>query len=292
MKRAWTYQMAALLALAMQVVVMFPSKADAQAWPTRPIRLVVPFAAGGATDMMARILAAGLTKSLGQQIIIDNKLGAAGALAAEFVARSEPDGYTLCLCTSGTLTVIPFLNEKLGYDPVGDFIPVSHFANFENILVARADFPAATLAELISLAKSKPGTFTYGSPGVNGTQHLGAASFFQMAGISLIHVPYKGEAPTLTDLMGGQIDLGMVTLVGAEPLISAGKIKPIAIMTEHALPQLPGVPAIGESGFPEAAMDNFIGINVPTGTTQQIVTKWAAAIKTVMSDADVQGQMR
>ena len=184
-----------------------PTKALAQEWPTRVIRMIVPFAAGGATDLMGRILATGMSRTLGQQVIVENKTGAAGALAVEYVARSDPDGYTICLCTGGAMVIQPAIDKKLAWDPMRDFIAVSHVANFDNIFVAKSDLPVSTLREFIALAKSKPGGLTSGTPGINGTHHLGAINLYQLAGIDLLTVPYKGDAPTLTDLMGGQIDV-------------------------------------------------------------------------------------
>ena len=281
----------ALLVVLAQLA-MWSSAASAQAWPTRPIRLIIPFAAGGVTDLLGRIVANGMSKSLGQPVILENKSGAAGVLATEYVAKSEPDGYTLCLCTSGPLTVLPFLNEKLSYDPMRDLVPISHLASVENVLVARSDIPASTFSQFIALAKSKSGGLTYGSPGSNGTQHLAMASLFQMVGIGLVHAPYKGEAPLLTDLMGRHIDVGLVTMAGAEPLIKDGKIKAFAVMAINRSPQLTDVPSIAEVGYPAAAMYNFLGVNAPAGTPKAVVDGLAAVIEGVMRDPGVQHQIR
>ena len=259
-------------ALAALTLAAATAGALAQAtFPNRPVRLVVPYAPGGALDVSARIVAAEMGKSLGQQVIVDNRPGAAGTLGADLVAKSAPDGYTLCWCPTGPLTITPLSDPKVPYQPLKDLAPVSHAINMENVIMARKDFPAGSLKELIALAKASSQGFTYGTPGSGGTHHLGGEWFRNETGANLVHVPYKGENPAVADLLGGQIDLVFGSASLAAPLLKEGKIKVIGNVGSTRSQLLPEVPTVVEAGFPHYAWYNFIGINAPAGTPPAVI---------------------
>ena len=251
----------------------FVQAAIAQSFPIKPIRLVVPFAAGGVTDVMARLVGGEMAKYLGQPLVIDNRLGAGGAIAAEFVAKAPADGYTLCFCTTGPMALIPILDPKLPYNPLRDLAPISHLHNVDNVIIARADLPANTIAQVVALAQASPDKITYGTPGIGGPQHLSGELMNSMAGIRLLHVPFKGEAPSITDLMGGQIDLVFASVLAAMPHIKSGKVKAIAVPHRTRAKLLPQVPTVAESGYPGYEISNFVGINAPAGTPAVVIDR-------------------
>lgn len=265
--------------------------AAAQSFPSKPIRLVVPFAAGGVTDVMARLVGGEMAKHLGQPLVIDNRLGAGGAIAAEFVAKAPADGYTLCFCTTGPMALIPILDPKLAYNPLRDLAPVSHLHNVDNVIIARADLPASTIAQVVALAKANPDKITYGTPGIGGPQHLSGELMNTMAGIKLVHVPFKGEAPSITDLMGGQIDLVFASVLAAVPHIKSGKVKAIAVPHRTRAKLLPEVPSVAESGYPGYEISNFVGINAPAGTPAAVIDRLYAAVAVAIATPAVQERM-
>ena len=269
----------------------FAQPAIAQSFPSKPIRLVVPFAAGGVTDVMARLVGGEMAKNLGQPLVIDNRLGAGGAIAAEFVAKAPADGYTLCFCTTGPMALIPILDPKLPYNPQRDLAPVSHLHNVDNVIIARADLPANTIAQVVALAQASPDKITYGTPGIGGPQHLSGELMNSMAGIRLLHVPFKGEAPSITDLMGGQIDLVFASVLAAMPHIKSGKVKAIAVPHRTRAKLLPQVPTVAESGYPGYEISNFVGINAPAGTPAVVIDRLYAAVAAAISTTAVQERM-
>ncbi|MEO8487055.1 MAG: tripartite tricarboxylate transporter substrate binding protein [Betaproteobacteria bacterium] len=256
------------------LAVLVPAATSAQAWPTKPIRLVVPFAPGGSSEIIARALAAALSPALGQQVYVDNKPGAAGNVAMEEVKRAPADGYTLILGHVGVLAVNPSLFGKaLPYDPVKDFSPVSVIATVPNVIAVHPSLPVTTLAELVRMAKAEPGKLNYGSAGNGSAGHLAMEYFKAQAKLDIVHVPYKGTGPMLTDLMGGQTQL---TFNGVPPIIGqikGGKLRAIAVGSTKRVPSLPDVPTIAESGYPGFETSQWYGILVAAGTPAPIVER-------------------
>ena len=280
--RCWA--IAALLAV-------FAQNAFAQAYPTRSIRLVVPFPAGGTTDILARAAAQKLTESLGQSVIVDNRPGAAGNIGADIVAKSAPDGYTLLMGTVGTHAINPGLYAKMPYDHVKDFVPVVLVAGVPNVLAVNPAFPVNSVAELIALAKSKPGTINFATSGSGTSIHLSGELFKTMAGVDMTHVPYKGSSPALTDLMGGQVQIMFDNLPSALPLNKAGKLRAIAVTSQKRAPVLPDVPTISESGLPGFEASSWFGVLAPTGTPAPIVAKINADVNKWLQSPEARDQL-
>jgi tripartite-type tricarboxylate transporter receptor subunit TctC len=258
-------RLAAALALLAASMAFVPA-APAQTFPTRPVTLVVPFAPGGATDVVGRLLAGEVGKQLNQTVVVENKPGAAGALGANLVAKSAPDGYTLCLCGGGPMVILPLLDAKLPYAPTRDLAPVilSHLVDY--VMVVGANSPHTSLAELVKAAKASPGTISYGSTGAGGPAHLGMELFTKVSGASFLHVPYKGESNVTTDLLGGQVVVGLLSVQAASPLIAAGKVRALAVWPPTRSKALPNVPTVAEQGYPTYSAGTFVGINAAGGT--------------------------
>jgi tripartite-type tricarboxylate transporter receptor subunit TctC len=279
------------LAAILPALALAAGPARSQEWPkARPVHLVVPFAPGGATDVLGRLIGGELAKMLGQTVVVDNKAGAAGAIGTDLVARSAPDGYTICFCTTGPQAILPHLT-KLPFDPQKDLVPVVHVHNVPNVLLARSRFEAGSLDELVALARARPGTISYASTGQGGPQHLAGEHLQRLAGIRLVHVPYKGENPAFADLVGGQVDLAMGSIAVAEPLLAAGKVKAIAVTGTRRSPSLPNVPTVAEAGFPNYEAFTFVGLNVPAGTPQDIVDRLNKAANEVLANPAVRERM-
>ena len=286
------------IVVACALAVSMTATAQADKWPVKPIRLVVPFAPGGSSEIIARSLAARLSKALGQQVYVENKPGGAGNVAMEDVKRAPGDGYTLILGHVGTLAVNPALfGTALPYDPVKDFVPVSMVASVPNVIAVNPDVPARTLADFVKLAKAQPGKLNYGSAGNGSAGHLAMEYFKMQAKIDIVHVPYKGTGPMLTDLLGG---LTQATFNGVPPIagqIKAGKLRPLAVGTAHRIATMPDVPTIAESGYPGFETSQWYGILAPAGTPRGIVdhlqreiaaaTKDAAAMQRVTEDGGI-----
>jgi len=252
--------------------------ASAQPYPTKPIRLVVPFPAGGTTDVLARAAAQKLTETLGQPVVVDNRPGAGGNIGAELVAKSPPDGYTLLMGTVGTHAINPSLYPKMPYDHVRDFVPVILVAGVPNVLVINPALPVNSVQELIAYAKANPGKLNFASSG-NGTSiHLSGELFKTMAGVQITHVPYKGSAPALQDLVGGQVQLMFDNLPSALALIKGGRLKALAVTSKERAPALPDVPTMTESGLPGFEASSWFGLLAPAGTPQPVVAKLNAEI--------------
>lgn len=276
-----------VLAAGLAVAVLSASHAQTT-FPTKPVRLVVPYPAGGALDGSARIVAAEMAKTLGQPVIVDNRPGGAGTMGADQVAKSSPDGYTLCWCPTGPLTITPQSDPKVPYQPLRDLVPVSHAINMDNVIMARKNFPASTFKELLALGKANPGGITYGTPGAGGTHHLGAEWLRAETGLNLVHVPYKGENPAVADLLGGHIDLVMGSAALAAPLLQEGKIKVIGNLGAQRSRLLPEIPTVAESGFPNYGWTNFIGINAPAGTPAPVIDTLSKAAAQAVREPAVQ----
>jgi tripartite-type tricarboxylate transporter receptor subunit TctC len=273
----------------LSVLLMAAAPAWAQTYPAKPVRFVVPYAAGGATDLIARTIGEKLSSSLGQPFVIDNRPGAATLLGAQLVAKAEPDGYTLLMATSTTLAINASLYSKLPYDPVKDFAPISLVIQHPFVLLVNPGVPAQSVKELVALAKSKPGQLAYASGGSGSFPHLAMAMFQSMTGIDAIHVPYKGSAPALTDLMGGQI--AMMFDNTALNHVKSGKIRALAVTTRQRLSVMPDVPTLQEAGVPGYELAAWQGVIAPAGTPRPVVDRLNAEIVKLLQLPDVQARL-
>ncbi len=247
--------------------------AAAQDYPSKPIRLIVPFPPGGGNDTMARTVGHQLTAALGQQVVIDNRAGAGGIIGAETAAKAAPDGYTLFLGGVGSHGINPNLRAKLPYDPVRDFAPVSLIASAPLILVVHPSVPVKSVKELIQLAKAKPGQLNFASNGAGGSSHLAAEMFKMMTATDMVHVPYKGLSPALTDLLSGQVQLMFSSTVAILPQVRAGRLRSLALTSARRVPALPDVPTVAESGVAGYETASWYGVLAPAGTPQPIVDR-------------------
>jgi tripartite-type tricarboxylate transporter receptor subunit TctC len=252
--------------------------AQAPAYPTRPIRLVVPFPPGGATDILAREVAKHLTDAWGQSVVVDNRPGAGGNIGSELVAKAAPDGYTLEMGTVGTHAINASLYSKMPYDHVKDFVPVILVAGVPNVLEVNPSVPVNSVQELIAYAKANPNKLNFASSGSGTSIHLSGELFKVMAGVQMTHVPYKGSAPALQDLLGGQVQLMFDNLPPSLPQIKAGKLRALAVTSATRAPALPDVPTVAEAGLPGFEASSWFGVLAPAGTPPDIVTKLNAEI--------------
>lgn len=267
-----------------------PSAAPAQAYPTRPIRLLIPSPPGGGTDTLGRVLREPLSEALGQPIVMDNRGGASGRIAAVAVAKATPDGHTLFFTYGGVLTTLLPLYGKLPFDPVKDFSPVAVVAHVPGVLVAHPSFPARTVAELVKMAKAKPGGLTHGASSIGSSSHLNMELFKQMAGIDMLQVSYPGDGPALTALIGGHVAFAFSNLVAAMPHIQSGRLRPIAMATASRIDALPEVPTVAESGLPGYEGLLFYAVMAPARTPPAVVDKLNASIAQVKTRPEVKEQ--
>lgn len=275
------------LAAATLAVAGMGSALAADAYPDKPLTMVVPFSAGGTTDILARIVGQALGQELGQTIIIENKPGAGGNIGAQQASRAKADGYTLFMGTVGTHAINQALYKKLPYDPAKDFAPLSRVANVPNLLVAHPSRPYKTVQEMIAYAKKHPGEVTYGSPGSGASPHVSGALFQSMTGAELTHVPYKGSAPAISDLLGNQIAVMFDNMPSAIQHVRSGKLRPIAVTTAKRSPELPDVPTIAEAGVPGYEATSWFGLWAVAGTPAPILTKLQTALTKVLKDPAV-----
>ncbi len=266
------------------LAVLCAPPALADTYPVKPITLVVPFVAGGTTDIVGRILADGLGKELGQPVIVDNRGGAGGNIGAAAVAQASADGYTLLLGYNGTNAINPSLYKKLAWDPVTSFDPISLVARVNNVVIVPTALPVKTLPELTSYAKSRPGEVNYGSAGAGSIFHLGGEMYAQLAGLKLTHVPYKGAAPALTDLMGGQTQFMVASIPAALPFIRAGKLRAIAVTGAQRSPLFPAVPTALETGYPAMVVDSWFSIFAPRGVPEDVRARLNSAVRKVLAN--------
>jgi tripartite-type tricarboxylate transporter receptor subunit TctC len=259
----------------------------AQAYPSKPIRLIVPFAPGGGNDNIARLVGKRVSDSLGQPLVIDNRPGAGGVLGAELAAKSAPDGYTLFLGGVGSHALNPNLIEKLPYDPIRDFAPVALLAQAPLILVVHPSVPARDTAEFVAYARKNPGKLNFASNGNGTSSQLAAVMFDSMAGVDMVHVPYKGLSPALTDLLSGQVQLMFSSVVAILPHIKAGKLRALAVTGAKRLTALPEVPTIAEAGFPGYEASSWYGILAPAGTPREIVMKLNTEFRKALEQPEV-----
>jgi tripartite-type tricarboxylate transporter receptor subunit TctC len=280
----------ATLLMVLTTVVM-PAVAYAQAWPGKPIRFISPFAPGGGADITSRIIAQKLGPALNQQVLVDNRGGAGGNIGVDLAAKSPPDGYTLVLGTIGPIAINVSLYRKLPFDPVKDLLPVTQVANALNVLVVHPSLPAKTVKEVIAIAKARPGELSFGSSGPGATDHLAGELFKSLTGVNMVHVPYKGGAPAMLDLMAGQVQTVFSTVSTAIGAIKGGKVRAIAMTGEKRFELMPELPTIAEAGVPGFEMRNWYGVFVPAGTPREIVARLNAELAKVLQMADVKSKL-
>jgi tripartite-type tricarboxylate transporter receptor subunit TctC len=278
--------MRALLHAAVSVVLLV-GNAFGQSYPAKPVKLIVPFPPGGNTDIVGRLIAQKLSESMGQQVYVENRAGAGGTVGAEAAAKSAPDGYTVFFGTTGTLTSAPALQPDLRYDPVKAFAPISTLASAPVVVIAGAHVPASSLRELIEVAKSKSGTLKFGSAGTGHFVHLAGEMFKGAAGVDLLHVPYKGVNPALTDMLGGRIDLMFDVLSQYEPHLHSGKVRALAVAHSRRLARLPNVPTTAEAGLPGYELATWFGLLAPAGAPGDAVTRLNGEVRKVLASREV-----
>ena len=263
----------------------------AQDYPNKPIRYIVPFAPGGMTDILGRVFGQKLSEAWGQQVIVDNRPGAAGGIGSDIAAKSKPDGYTILGGTISSHAINVWLYSKLPYDPVRDFAPITLYVSLPNMLVVHPSLPVRSVRDLIALAKTKPKELTFASAGSGTSQHLSGELFNVMAGVELLHVPYKGSGPGLADLVGGQVMMFFDNITTSLPLAKAGKIRPIAVTTAKRASVMPELPTIAESGLPGFDVSSWQGVFAPAATPKEIVVKLNAEIRRILALPDVRERL-
>lgn len=273
--------LAALIALAAATAA-----GAADTYPSRPVRMIIPFSPGGATDVPGRILAAKLSEVLGQQVVVDNRPGAGSTIGSEIVAKAQPDGYTF-LMTATPFIITSNLYKKLPFDPLNDFAPVTQFGSAPNVLVVHPSLPAKSIQELIALAKKQPGKIDYASSGNGSAQHLFGALFVSMAQAKMTHVPYRGSGPATADLLGGQVKVGFPGIAIALPHHKAGRLRALGVTTVKRSPQMPDVPSIAESGVAGYDATLWLGITAPKGTPKSVITTLNRQIARALEQPDV-----
>jgi len=264
----------------------------AETYPSKPIQLVIPFPPGGATDVIGRLVGKKLGDKLGQPVVVDNRPGAGTIVGASFVAKAAPDGYTLLASSGTTFTVNPAIHAKLPYDPVKSFEPIGFAGRTGLILLANKDVPVTNLKQLVAAAKAQPGKYSYGSFGTGTTAQFAGEMLFNIAGVKLLHVPYKGSSPAMTDLIGGQIPYSVDTVAAAIPQVKSGKVKAIAVTTAKRSSLLPDVPTAAEAGFPGIDADTWLAVVAPRGLPADVKQKLEKALTEVMADADTRKQLQ
>jgi tripartite-type tricarboxylate transporter receptor subunit TctC len=277
-----------VLCLLVAAAAAVPAAALAQAWPSKPVRMVIPFPAGGATDIVGRTIATRLSAALGQQVIVENKPGAGGTIGADAVAKAPPDGYTILMATSSTHSIGPAVNPKMPYDAFRDFAPVAHVANAPSVLIVGHGFPARTAQELIALLRQNPGRYNFGSSGIGTYPHLSAELFkWRAGGLFVVHIPYRGTGLVITDLVAGQIAFLMDSVVSAQPHIRDGKVRALAVTGAKRSASLPNVPTFAEVGVPGMDGSNWFGVFAPAGTPPEIVQRLNRELNAALRAPDV-----
>lgn len=264
----------------------------AQAYPAKPIKLVVPFAAGGSTDLLARIVAQKLAVRLGQPVVVENRPGAGAMLGTAFVAKSPPDGYTLLMGVTSSLVFGPLMSKQQYYDPLKDLTPISRLVNHPSILIVHPSVKANTVAELVALAKDNPGKLNFGSQGNGTTAHLAGERFNSAAGVNIVHVPYKGAAPAMTDLLAGRIQMLFDSASTALPHMKSGGVRALAVAGRTRFSGLPDLPTIGESGYPGFDMASWNALLGPAGLPKDVVARLAADVAVVFGEQELRERLR
>lgn len=281
MKRLWR----AVVAIALSLTSGF---AVAQAWPAKTVKLIVPFAAGGSTDTVARVIAEKLTARLGQPVIVENRAGAGGMIGSDIAAKSPPDGYTFLVGTSSTISIAPHLYRKLSYDPVQDFVPVILLGTADVFVVVNSNVPARTIKDLVAYAKANPGKLSFGSAGNGSFSHLIGEYFKSMAGVNLLHVPYKGDGPMVIDLMAGQVNMAFTVAVGVLPALRSGKAVALAVTNPKRSSLHPQLPTVSEAGVEGYDAVQWFGISAPRGTPKELNERLNSEIRAVLGMPEVQ----
>ncbi len=264
----------------------------AQAWPAKPVRLIVPFAPGGTTDIVARVVGERLGRELGQSAIVENRVGGGGTVGADYVAKSPPDGYILGIATVSTLATNPAMIAKMPYDAAKDFQPVINLVNVPNVMnVNPGRFPVKDMAEFVGILKRNPGKYSYGSGGAGSISHLDVELFKVLTGTFMVHIPYRGSGPAMNDVIAGQVDAQIDNLPSSLPHIKAGKLKALAVMAERRVDVLPEVPTFAEAGLKEANNMAWYGLLAPAGTPRDIIEKIRAAAIRTLADPDTRKRL-
>jgi tripartite-type tricarboxylate transporter receptor subunit TctC len=284
-------QLSVALPLLIAAATAAHAQTTAEGYPGRTVTIVVPFPAGGGTDLGARLLAQKLAQKWGQGVVIDNRGGAAGLVGAEMVAKAKPDGYTLLIGNVGTQSINPSLYKKMPYDAERAFVPVSLVAELPFVMMVSPTLPAKTVKEFVALAKASPGKVTFASSGSGGSPHLTGEIFSAAADVRMTHVPYKGGTPAMTDLMGGHVDVLFASILESASYIKAGKLRGLAVTSAARSPTLPDLPTLAEAGVPNAVSGSWIGLLAPAGTPQAIVDKLAADVKSVIAADDTRQKL-
>ena len=281
-----TSMMLAGIALAIVSVSAF-----AQSWPMRPIRLIVPFAPGGGVDLTGRVLAPKLSEALGQTVIVENRGGAGGLIGVDLGAKASPDGYTVVIGTIGNIAIAPHLQSKMPYDPQKDLVPISQLANALNVMVINPSVKATTVKEFIELAKKEGSNISYGSSGSGATDHLAGEVFNTLAGLKMTHIPYKGGAPAMIDLVGGQVQVIFATVSTAISSIQGGKVRALGMTGNQRYESLPEVPTIAEAGLASFDVNGWYGLYAPAGTPKDIITRLNAEVVRILAMPDVKARL-
>jgi tripartite-type tricarboxylate transporter receptor subunit TctC len=272
-------------------LITAPPAALAQSYPSRPIRIVVPFPPGGGTDIGTRIIAQKLQEAWGQPVVVENKPGAAGIVGTEYASKAAPDGYTLMMGNIGTHAINVSLYKKLPYDPIKDFAPISQVAGLPLFLVVHPSVPANSVKELIALAKAKPGQLNFSSSGAGGAPHVAGELFKNMAGVDIVHIPYKGGAPAVVDLLSGQVTMSFATVLESLPHVKAGKLRALAVTSARRSAAMPDIPTMSEAGVPGYESISWLGLYAPAGTSKEIVNKISAEAVRIINLAEVKEKL-
>ena len=284
--------MRSLVIVALALASVFSPPAFAQAWPFKPVRIVVPYPPGGGNDNLARIFGQKLTERTGQPFVIENKPGAGTLIGSEAAAKSPGDGYTFLVSSIVTHALAPALYAKIPYDPLRDFVPVTTLAVAPTVLVVNKDFPAKSVIELVALAKANPGKYTFASGGSGTTPHIAGEIFKSMTGTDLLHVPYKGGGPALTDLVGGRIDMMFDTAASAMPHVRSGNLRALAIATPARHADFPDLPTFAEQKLPDYSINSWYSLHAPAGTPPDVVNKLYSEVVVVLQAPDVKEKLR
>jgi len=273
------------------LVLLFPLTVFAQGYPTKPVRLIVPFPVGGIADIYGRIVAARLGETWGQPVVVENRTGAGGNIGADLVAKSPPDGYTIGIGSIGTHAVNPTLFSRMPYDAVNDFAPIAHLLEAEGLLVVHPSVPANSVPELIAYARANPGKLSFASAGMGTASHLAGELFKSMAKVDMNHIPYKGNVPAITDLLAGQTSLIFATMPTVLPHVKAGKLRPLATIGAERSAAAPDLPTVAEAGLDGFAVTNWIGFFAPARTAPEIVQRWNAETLRIMQTPEMQARL-